>query len=161
MTSEEFEEHIRRECIRILRAVHNQQFEDVEARVTGLCELAADRQAQRRKQDGSAGADPHFPADPSLSSGSAEAGSEGRDRVVKRLRRIALIANPKDPNNHYYETLFANHPPVQTPADVRNEVMNCEGLPPLGAGDYIHATYTDGSRDIITLAESSKPESLP
>src|SRR5260221_14429044 len=86
MTSEEFEEHVQRECVRILRAVHHQQWDDVESRVTDLCELAEDRQNQRKKLE-AASPDTRDRTVSSLSSGSADVGAEGRESVPKRLRR--------------------------------------------------------------------------
>lgn len=159
MTSEEFEEYVRRECLNILRALHHQQYDDAIDRAEGLSQLTADRIEQRRGREESASSRLNNTATMPPSTGNADAGIESRDRSVKRLRKIALITNPKDPNNHYFEYLFSNHPPVETPADVRCEVINCEGLPQTGTGDYIQATYTDGSRDLIPLIDNSHPES--
>jgi hypothetical protein len=49
MTSEEFEEFVQRECVRILRALHHQQYNDANDRIAEMCQVAADRKQQRRR----------------------------------------------------------------------------------------------------------------
>ena len=55
MTHQEFEEHVRRESVRILRALHHSHYDEAAQRTEELCELAATRQAQRGMQEEVAG----------------------------------------------------------------------------------------------------------